>query len=184
MKCRTCGYENLLKANYCRNCGSQFTAEEKDAAKKASLGSKIENTEKVVKKIITIKDILTLSFLTKNVFIRTLLILLPLLGAVYAGQMTPDSLTLLEGEGYEIYCNADTGEYYVDADAQMVNLQLYVPKDTQSVEVVYYDEYSAPHYSNTYSLSDSISVNAVTQGYYVITAQIPEGNQSITMYTV
>ena len=39
-------------------------------------------------------------------------------------------------------------------------------------------------YSNTYTLSDSISVNAVTQGYYVITARIPSENQSITMYTV
>ena len=184
MKCRTCGYDNLLKANFCRCCGTEFTADEKEAAKKASLGGRMEQTEKVVKRIITVKDILTLSFLTKNVFVRTLLILLPLLTAVYAGQMSPAGLTILEDEAYVIHQNTETQEYYVDTEAQMVNLKLYVPKDTESVEVTYYADDSTPSYSNTYSLSDSISVNAVTQGYYVVTAHIAAEDQSITLYTV
>jgi uncharacterized membrane protein YvbJ len=89
MKCRTCGYDNLLKANYCRSCGRAFTAEEKEAAKKASLGGKMEKTEEVVKRVKTVKDILTLSFLTDNVFVRIFLILLPLAIAVVTGQMAP-----------------------------------------------------------------------------------------------
>ncbi len=184
MKCRTCGYDNLLKANYCRSCGSAFTAEEKEAAKKASLGGKMEKTEKVVKRVITVKDILTLSFLTDNVIVRTVLILIPLVVAVVTGQMTPGGLTILESEEYVIHCDTETQEYYVDTDVQVVNLQLYVPKDTEGVEVIYYGNDGTQVYCNTYSLSDSISVNAVTQGYYVITAQIPSENQSITMYTV
>ncbi len=185
MKCRTCGYDNLLKANYCCSCGTAFTAEEKEAAKKASLGGRMEKTEKVVKRIITVKDILTLSFLTKNVFVRTFLILLPLLSAVFAGQqMAPSSLTILEDDGYVIHQNTDTQAYYVDTDAQMVNLKLYVPKDTESVEVAYYAESETPTYSNTYTLSDSISVNAVTQGYYIVTAHTSAEDQSITLYTV
>ena len=184
MKCRTCGYDNLLKANYCRSCGSAFTAEEKEAAKKASLGGKMEKTEEVVKRVKTVKDILTLSFLTDNVFVRIFLILLPLAIAVVTGQMAPGGLTILESEEYVIHCDTETQEYYVDTDAQVVNLQLYVPKDTEGVEVIYYEDGGAQVYSHTYTLSDSISVNAVTQGYYVITAQLPSGNQSITMYTV
>lgn len=184
MKCKTCGYDNLLKANYCRNCGSAFTAEEKDSAKKAGLGSKMEKADEVVQKIITVKDILTLSFLTDNVIVRTLLILIPLAIAAVTGQMSPGGLTLLESEDYVIHCNTETQEYYVDTDAQVVSLKLFVPKDTETVEVAYYEDGGAQLYSNTYTLSDSISVNAVTQGYYVITARIPSENQSITMYTV
>ena len=83
-----------------------------------------------------------------------------------------------------IHCDTETQEYYVDTDAQVVNLKLFVPKDTELVEVAYYEDGGSQLYANTYTLSDSISVNAVTQGYYVITAQIPSENQSITMYTV
>ena len=133
MKCKTCGYDNLLKANYCRNCGSAFTAEEKDAAKKAGLGSKMEKADEVVQKIITVKDILTLSFLTDNVIVRTLLILIPLAIAAVTGQMSPGGLTLLESEDYVIHCNTETREYYVDTDAQVVSLKLFVPKNTETV---------------------------------------------------
>ena len=77
MICKNCNSENLLKADYCRSCGSPFTQEEKEAARSKTLVGVLEKAEDLKDKADKISDILSLKFITDNVFVRLALLVLP-----------------------------------------------------------------------------------------------------------
>ena len=67
MKCKNCNTDNLLKANYCKHCGTAFTQQEKDDARKASVVGRLEQAEELKGKADKISDILSMKFITDNI---------------------------------------------------------------------------------------------------------------------
>ena len=143
MKCSKCGYENLLKANYCYKCGNQFTQQEKDAAKEKALIGKIEKAEEAKGKFDKIKDILTLSFITDNLYVKIALIILPLvISLLFGGGPKSNDIMILNSDGYDIYYNTDTDEYFLDLSGESAQLKVSVPSDTMYIVFSYISPYA------------------------------------------
>lgn len=186
MKCTNCNTENLRKANYCKNCGQAFTQREKDAAHSQSVVGKLEKVEEVKGKADKVKDILSLSFITDNVWVRLALIVLPFVFSlvVGGGAKGGDTMKIRDNGQYDVYYNTTTQEYFVEIDSGSVNLSLYVPKGTQQINVYFKESTGYEYQSGSYGLEDAITVNENTNGYYTIEAVMENGTQAITMYTI
>ena len=186
MKCTNCNTENLRKANYCKNCGQAFTQREKDAAHSQSVVGKLEKVEEVKGKADKVKDILSLSFITDNVWVRLALIVLPFVFSlvVGGGAKGGDTMKIRDNGQYDVYYNTTTQEYFVEIDSGSVNLSLYVPKGTQQINVYFKESTGYEYQSGSYGLEDAITVNENTNGYYIIEAVMENGTQAITMYTI
>ena len=139
MKCTNCNTENLRKANYCKNCGQAFTQREKDAAHSQSVVGKLEKVEEVKGKADKVKDILSLSFITDNVWVRLALIVIPFVFSlvVGGGAKGGDTMKIRDNGQYDVYYNTTTQEYFVEIDSGSVNLSLYVPNGTQQINVYF-----------------------------------------------
>ena len=186
MKCTNCNTENLRKANYCKNCGQAFTQREKDAAHSQSVVGKLEKVEEVKGKADKVKDILSLSFITDNVWVRLALIVIPFVFSlvVGGGAKGGDTMKIRDNGQYDVYYNTTTQEYFVEIDSDSVNLSLYVPKGTQQINVYFKETTGYEYQSGSYGLEDAITVNENTNGYYTIEAVMENGTQTITMYTI
>ena len=186
MKCTNCNTENLRKANYCKNCGQEFTQREKDRAKKASVVGKLEKAEEVKDKTDKVKDILSLSFITDNVWVRLALIIVPFVFSLVigGGSKGGDTMKIRDNGQYDVYYNTTTQEYFVEVDSGSVNLSLYVPKGTQQINVYFKESTGYEYQAGSYSLEDAITVNENTNGYYTIEAVMENETQTITMYTI
>ena len=186
MKCTNCNTENLRKANYCKNCGQAFTQREKDAAHSQSVVGKLEKVEEVKGKADKVKDILSLSFITDNVWVRLALIVIPFVFSlvVGGGAKGGDTMKIRDNGQYDVYYNTTTQEYFVEIDSDSVNLSLYVPKGTQQINVYFKETTGYEYQSGSYGLEDAITVNENTNGYYTIEAVMENGTQTIRMYTI
>ena len=186
MKCTNCNTENLRKANYCKNCGQAFTQREKDAAHSQSVVGKLEKVEEVKGKADKVKDILSLSFITDNVWVRLALIVIPFVFSlvVGGGAKGGDTMKIRDNGQYDVYYNTTTQEYFVEIDSGSVNLSLYVPKGTQQINVYFKETTGYEYQSGSYGLEDAITVNENTNGYYTIEAVMENGTQTIRMYTI
>ena len=185
MKCSKCGYENLLKANYCYSCGNAFTAEEKQAAREKALIGKIEKAEEIKDKADKISDFLSMKFITDNVFVRIALIVVPfLLSLILGGGTSGNTMKIRDNGEYDVYYNTTTQEYFVEMDSGSVNLMLYVPKSTETINVYFTETSDYQYQSGSYSTEDAIYVNENSNGYYTIEAVMGDETQSIKMFTV
>ena len=186
MKCTNCNTENLRKANYCKNCGQAFTQREKDAAHSQSVVGKLEKVEEVKGKVDKVKDILSLSFITDNVWVRLALIVIPFVFSlvVGGGAKGGDTMKIRDNGQYDVYYNTTTQEYFVEIDSGSVNLSLYVPKGTQQINVYFKEATGYEYQAGSYGLEDAIAVNENTNGYYTIEAVMENGTQTIRMYTI
>ena len=186
MKCTNCNTENLRKANYCKNCGQAFTQQEKDEAHKRSVVGKLEKAEEVKGKADKLKDILSLNFITDNVWVRLALIVLPFMFSLVVGGGVKggDKIKIRDSNLYDVYYNTTTQEYFVDIDSGSVNLALYVPNGTQQINVYFKETTGYEYQSGSYGLEDAITVQENTNGYYTIEAVMENGTQTITMYTI
>ena len=184
MKCSQCGHENLLKANYCHMCGSRFSQEEKDAARENALIGKIEKAEETKDKFDKIKDILSLSFITDNVYVKIALIILPLvISLLFGGGGKSDGITFLNSDGYEIYYNTDTDKYFLDLSGESAQLKASVPSDTMYIIFSYISPYGNTDV-DSYELNESIVVQYQANGRYELKAVTKTGDVSVTFYTV
>lgn len=185
MKCSKCGCENLLKANYCCACGNAFTDEEKKSAREKALIGKVEKAEELKEKVDKISDFLSMKFITDNIFVRIALIVVPfILSFVLSGGESGNTMKILESSEYEIYYNTTTMEYFIQMDGNSVDLMLYVPKSTETINIYFTNSSGYQYQQGSYSTNDAISVNENSDGYYTIEAIIGDETQSIKMYTV
>ena len=183
MICKNCNSHNLLKASYCHNCGTAFTQEEKDAARKKTLVGTLETADKIKGKADKINDILSLKFITGNVYVRLALIILPFIFTMLTSGGNK-GMGIMDSEEYEIYYNTKTQEYFIDTDQGYVNLQMYIPENTQYVEVTFGTDES--NYTvGQYTIDQGVTLTSQSDGYYTITAIAKNSStQSIVVYTV
>ena len=177
-------YENLLKANYCYKCGNQFTQQEKDAAKEKALIGKIEKAEEAKGKFDKIKDILTLSFITDNMYVKIALIILPLvISLLFGGGPKSNDIMILNSDGYDIYYNTDTDEYFLDLSGESAQLKVSVPSDTMYIVFSYISPYGYTDV-DSYELNENIVVQYQSSGKYELKAVTKTGDAYLTFCTV
>ncbi len=183
MKCKNCSFENLQKANYCRECGTAFTPQEKQEARDNSAVGKLEKFVGFGEKLESFRGILTLSFITDNIFVRLALLVLPVLAAiVFGGSKVPNTLMIADSDQYSIYHNTDTGEYFLDVDTSSISLQLYVPAKTEYVSIVF-NGLDGSYTSQNYDLNSAIVLETRGDGCYTVTA-VGGDNPTLSLYTV
>ena len=185
MKCTHCNTENLLKANYCKNCGQPFTQEEKDAARKKTAVGILEKADEVKGKYDKIRDILSLSFITDNFIVRIALLVAPfVLSLILGGGAGGNNMKIVDSNSYDVYYNTSTQEYFVEVENNTVDLMLYVPNGTQQINVYFTESGGYQYTSGSYSTEDRITVRENMNGYYTIEAVMDNGTQTIKMYTI
>ncbi len=177
MTCKKCNSENLLKAAYCHNCGNPFTEQEREEARKKSLVGVLETAD-------TIGDILSMRFITENIFVRLALIILPFIITMMLNSGARE-MRIGESEEYRVYYNTTTQEYFVDTDYGTVNLTLHLPNKTSFVQTMFTNSQSTRHIGS-YDISSGVAIPARSGGYYTLTAVAEDGTelQSIVVYTV
>ena len=86
-----------------------------------------------------VKDILSLSFITDNIWVRLALIVLPFVFSLIIGGSVKggDKMKIRDSNLYDVYYNTTTQEYFVEIDSGSVNLALYVPNGTQQINVYF-----------------------------------------------
>ncbi len=178
MKCKKCNTENLLKAKYCKACGNEFTREEIEKAQKTSTVEILRKVDDVSEKVSKINNILTLSFITDNIFVRIALIVVPFIIALIFGG-NDGKMKIRDSDAYKVYYNTTTEEYFLEVDESRIDLMLYVPKDTQQINVSFTG--SGTSY---YSVDEPITIEAKNNGCYTVEAIGEKDNQSIVLYTV
>lgn len=185
MKCKNCNTDNLLKANYCKHCGTAFTQQEKDDARKASVVGRLEQAEELKGKADRISDILSMKFITDNIFVRIALIVAPfILSFTLGGSSGGNTLKIRDSGQYDVHYNTTTQEYFVEMDSGSVGLMLYVPKSTEIINVYFTETTGYEYQKGSYSTEDAITVNENSNGYYTIEAVMGNETQSIRMYTI
>ena len=183
MKCKNCSFENLQKANYCRSCGTPFTAQEKQAARDNSLVGKLEKFVTFGEKLESFRGILSLSFITDNIYVRLALLVLPVLASViFGGSKVPNTLMIADSDQYSIYHNTDTDEYFLDVDSTSVSLNLYVPAKTEYVSIVF-TGLDGSYTSTNFDLNSAIVLETRGDGCYTVTA-VGGDNPTLSLYTV
>ncbi len=178
MECKKCNTENLIKAKFCKTCGYEFTQEEKEKAQKNSTVEILRKVDDASEKVSKIGDILTLSFITDNIFVRIALIVVPFLLAMVLGG-GDGKIKIRESDAYKVYYNTTTEEYYLEVDKSHIDLMLYVPKDTQQINVSFAGEETFH-----YTVDRPITIEARADGCYTVEAVTEKDIQSIVIYTV
>lgn len=181
MKCSKCGTENLLKAGYCKNCGARFSDTEKQQARADATVTKLKKADERIEQGSKLADILTLKFITENVYVRLALIVLPFIFSLIVSGGDKSAIKIRESDEYRLRYEAGEEMYYVDVDADTVSLLLYVPKDTQSVQVYFTDLAGLQEDAMEFSLDRQITVPAREDGFYTVSAMLPDGRASLEM---
>ncbi len=185
MKCKNCNTENILKANYCKRCGQQFTEREKKQAYEVSVAGKLEKAGDLKEKADRLGDILSLKFITDNVFVRIALIVIPFVfSMIISGGQPVEKMKIRESSAYSVQYDEDAEEYYVDVNGSSASLLLYVPKETQSIEVYFTDGPDYTEETVVFATDQRITVDARDDGWYIISAVSPTGTQSIKMFVI
>ncbi len=183
MKCTKCKTENLVKANYCKACGNRFTPEEKEKARKTSTVEILKKAEDIKEKTDKVKDILSLSFITDNVYVRLVLIIIPFaIGMLFGGG--DNNMKIRKSDYYRVYHNTTTDEYYLQVEQSNINLMLYVPEDTKEIKVSFTEDGGCSWDEDIYQTDRPIIIESRDYGYYTIEAVTESENQSIVLYTV
>lgn len=181
MKCSKCGTENLMKASYCKNCGARFSDAEKQQAKNDATVTKLKKAEERIEQGSKLADILTLKFITENVYVRLALIVLPFVLSLIISGGDKSAIKIRESDQYRLRYEAGEEMYYVDVDTDTVNLLLYVPKDTQSVQAYFTDLSGVREDTMEFSLDRCITLPAREDGFYTVSAILPGGCASLEM---
>ena len=128
MKCRKCEKENLIKAQYCSSCGSEFSDEERQAAYDETIWGKLD-------KIKEAKEWITLDKITGSKYFKIALLVLIILWGIMSGGNKGDKMLILESDDYTVRYNSNLDEYYVFTGKEEVDLDLYLPGKPQGITV-------------------------------------------------
>jgi len=178
MLCKKCNTENLLKADYCQNCGSKFTQEEKDVAYGKTIYGRFEKLEQYagyLKPVELIKG---------NKFFRVGVLVVIVLYSLFMLKIGGNHIRIAESSRYEVLQSKETGAYYIVTDMPSVNAEMHIPRGTENLTVHLVDNYGTVQNTDSYPLDAGISLQANENYHYIIQTDSAKGSESIEVYVV
>ncbi len=170
MECIRCKTKNVNKANYCKNCGYHFSKEEQKAAKKWTLVWFLECFDKA-------KSILNLSIITDHILFKIASIVVVLGIGFYSFFTNGNSLKLLESNDYKVQYNTELSEYYLLANKEKTNLNLYIPNRAQKLIVEHIDQNNQLIDTKEYAKEEEIVFSSDSNNdYYILEAAYENNN--------
>ena len=150
MKCTKCKKNNVSQANYCINCGYQFTEKDKLNGQKSFPA--------IIFKIKDIWDKITLSQLKDKWWYRIGSFILVIGFGVFMFIQNGIHLKILKSNDYEISKLKNSNVYYLDSKNSETKLNLYLPHEANSIYVDYYDEFGNEISKNKYDNINDITI--------------------------
>lgn len=162
MKCIKCGENNIIKANFCKKCGYEFSDIEKKKARRKTLVGKLELIEKGY-------GLCKLKPITDNIIFKIVsLIILIVLGISFTIKNGND-IQILKSDMYKVEYNTVSEEYYLLSNSDSVSLNLYVPNDIDEIGVKHMDKDGDIISNDKYKIGDNIILESnFRNDYYKI----------------
>ena len=178
MKCRHCGSDNIMKANYCSACGQQIPEEDRQKAWNSTIYGKIEKLEKA-------KAWVTFEAITSHPFVRALMLVLILAYGLLLYRTFGNKFSVRNSTEYTVAYNKDMDEYYIGSGQKEFHLELYVPGKAESilVEAVRNADHDIVG-SEVYTSEDAIALSNTTDCHYVLTADYGSRQSRLVIYIV
>jgi len=170
MKCEVCKTKNIMKANYCKNCGHKFLEKEKKIYRKKTLVGKLEMIEKAY-------NICSLKVITSHIIFKIVSIIIILGIGIFFSINNGVNLKLLESDNYKIQYNKNENVYYLIVEDNKINLNLYVPEKCKYINLKYFDSNNNIKVEDKYEEFDNIILNSNdSNGYYLIESIYDKNN--------
>lgn len=176
MICKKCKEENVIKAKYCRNCGEAFSEEERKAAYDQTIYGKLDFIKKI-------KEHLDLSFITGNKFFRIGVLIIILVYIIFNGVKSKDFM-IEKSNQYEVQYNEKLNEYYLLSEEKTVHLQLYLPEEPKSIEIISFNLKNEENSRHLYQMNETMVVETDPKQYYVVTAHYENSTQTLKFYLI
>ena len=174
LTCPSCNYGNLLEAKYCFCCGRQFTDKEQEAAYNMTIYGKIEKAEKI-------QSIVDGSIITGSTWFRVIVIAVIAIVGLWGFFKNGSNFRVAESDGYEVQYNTEEKEYYLLTDHDSINVALYVPKNTEELELTAVNTVTDEVLeTKTYSIGEGIALYPDSTVKYLVST----GKQELTMYAL
>ena len=173
MKCKNCKTENILKADYCKNCGQQFTESEKKKAYNRTVFGIIDN-------ILNLKSYITFDFITGNKWFKLLSLLILILYSALVLKINGSQMKILDNRDYDIEYNKTTKEYYLVTDKNELGLDLYIPETIETIQLATVDENNSVINEKEYNADENVTLSYSKNSHYVIRS----GRQKLGIYII
>ena len=178
MICKKCKTSNITKAYFCKNCGNQFTKEDRDKAYNRTIFGIITNIRKL-------KAYATMSVITSKPWFKALTLVSILLYGLLQVKTNGSQMKIQPSEYYEVQYNKVAEEYYITSQNSQIGLNLYLPKEAEDISVIEMDLNNNPKKSYVYEQNDNIVVNYKTNAKYRIqTNFVDNKSQTIDFYFI
>lgn len=175
MICKKCKTNNIVEAKYCINCGNRFSKKEINDARKGTFVGILETID-------NFNNIKNLSFITQNKIFRVLSIIIVLLLGFINIYINGNNMKLTKNDKYEIKHYNDM--YYVLTDDNKTNLDLYIPKKVEHLELILMDKDKLVSKKEV-SLNDKLELSSNDESsYYLINGIGDNYNESLKVKIV
>lgn len=173
MKCNNCKTENIMKADYCKACGHQFTEKEKKKAYNRTVFGIIDN-------VLNLKSYITFDFITGNRWFKVASLLFLILYSVLVLKLNGSQIRILDSRDYDVEYNKTTKEYFLVTDEKQIGLNLYVPEKTDKVNLITVDSNDKLINEKEYSIDENIMLLYNDKEHYIIQS----GRQELELYVI
>ncbi len=174
LTCPDCKSGNLLEARYCFCCGRKFTDKEQEAAYNMTIYGKIEKAEKI-------QSIVDGSIITGSTWFRVIVIAVIAAVGLWGFFNKGSNFRVAESDGYEVQYNTEEKKYYLLTDHDSINVALYVPKNTEELELTAVNTVTDEVLeTKTYSIGEGIALYPDSTVKYLVST----GKQELTMYAL
>lgn len=173
MKCKNCKTENILKADYCKACGNQFTEKEKKKAYNRTVFGLIDN-------ILNLKSYITFDFITGNKWFKAVSLLVLVLYSFLVFKINGNQMRILDSRDYDVEYNKTTKEYYLVTDETEIGLELYIPEKVEKITLVTVDKNENMVNKTAYDTNQQ-PILSYNKNYHYI---VQSNKQQMEMYVI
>lgn len=173
MLCIRCGKKNHYKANYCINCCYNFNELERDKNYKKTFYYKWNIFDKWYKRF-------KLDAITQNIFFRILVIVVILYLGLINIYRNGNVVAIQEDPKYKIVYNDKSQEYYllVGDGVEEVALNLYIPNNTDDIEIDHYNEDDKLLEKKKYKEGEEIIITTYDSDYFILNSKYDDQDSS------
>ncbi|MBR0451632.1 MAG: zinc ribbon domain-containing protein [Oscillospiraceae bacterium] len=174
MKCKKCGHENLIKAQYCSSCGYKFSDEERQAAYDKTFWGKLDKIQEA-------KEWITLDKITGSKYFKIALLILIILWGIMSKSNMGTEMMLLESDEYTVRYNSNLDEYYVFTDKNEVDLNLYLPGKPTGITVTSTTLDGSPINQEEYAIGDKVTLVRSDSVLYHVVGEYEKAEKNIDL---